>query len=468
MLVNSQQGVLTIEQRPLIRFLGVLCYFTTILYLFEHFFPSDLLVYTYSFFGALLFLCSLFFISNISRIIVLTLIFVGSVSFFLEGVPLSIAITGFGANVNLLSLFLLIPLIGTFMSTSGYLSILKEKVQAKEEKGQQHPYRLSYFLIATIGTILNYGTLAIVKKIADESFSAYQDKKLTLNIMRAFGFCMLWSPYFVNVGLILVLFDLSWINFGLYGLFLSVIYLLISWLMFNKITYSDDPIVGATRETTFSKKEPSLVPFFTFIFVLICLSFILDYLLTVNMLTVVSLIAIVLPFIWAIFSNVIKFYIHDVVEQVLHSFIKVKNELAVFISAGFFGVALAQTEIGTYVSGLLFQASLGSVYLLSIFIVFLAIILAQIGIHPLIIIIGIGSSLSPLKFGVSPEYMALILLIAWTTATQISPFSGQVLMASHLMDQSPTAVIRQNYQFALTTAVVLTTVVYGLFIIGLL
>ncbi|WNF38752.1 hypothetical protein RJD24_10150 [Bacillaceae bacterium IKA-2] len=397
----------------------------------------------------------------------MTLIFVGVVSFLLEEVPLSIAITGFGANVNLLSLFLLIPLIGTFMSTSGYLSILKEKVQAREEKGQQHPYRLSYFLIATIGTILNYGTLAIVKKIAEESFSSYQDKKITLNIMRAFGFCMLWSPYFVNVGLILVLFDLSWINFGLYGLFLAIIYLLISWLMFNKISYADDPIVGATRETT-PKKDTSLVPFFTFIFVLICLSFILDYLLPVNMLTVVSLIAIVFPFIWAIFSNVIKFYIHDVVEQVLHSFFKVKNELAVFISAGFFGVALAQTEIGAYVSGLLFQASLGSVYLLSIFIVFLAIILAQIGIHPLIIIIGIGSSLSPLKFGVSPEYMALILLIAWTTATQISPFSGQVLMASHLMHQSPTVVIKENYQFALTTALVLTTVVYGLFMIGLL
>lgn len=457
-----------IEQRPFIRLLGILCYFTTILYLIDQFSPNNILVYIYSLFGAILLLCSLFFITNISRVVVLTLVFVGVVFLYLEAVPLHISLTGFGANTNLLSLFLLIPLIGTFMSSSGYLSNLKEKVQAREEKGRQHPYRLSYFLVATIGVILNYGTLAIVKKIADESFSAYQNKKLTLNIMRAFGLCMLWSPYFVNVGLILVLFDLAWFDIGLYGVFLASIYLFISWFMFKKISYDNDPVIELTRKNISNEKERSLVPFFMFGFILICSSFILDFLLPVNMLIIVCLLAVTLPFIWAIFTNVLRSYIHDVVEQVLHSFMQIKNELAVFISAGFFGVALSQTKIGTYISTGLFESSQGSVYLLSIFIVALTIILAQIGIHPVIIIIGIGSSLSPDKFDVSPEYMALVLLISWTMATQISPFSGQVLMAAHLMEQSPTTVIRQNYQFALTMAVVLTTVVYGLYFIGIL
>ncbi|WP_096200587.1 hypothetical protein [Bacillus sp. FJAT-45350] len=458
--------MITKEPHPFIRLLGALCYVTTILYLVEHFYPSNLIVIIYSTFGAILLACAFIFISNVNRFIVSTLLIVGSICLYIEGIPISVGMTGFGENTNLLSLFLLIPLIGTFMSTAGYLSALKDKVQEREQRGSQHPYRLSYFLTASIGVLLNYGSMAIVKRISEESFTAYRDKQLTLNIMRAFGFCMLWSPYFVNVGLILVLFDLSWFDIGRYGFFLGAIYLVVSWLLFRRISFSDDPIVENVKQKESSTKQQSLLPFFTFSVVLICLSFLLDYFLAVNMLTVVSLLALVLPFIWAMITKVIRSYIHDVADQVQHSFIRLKNELAVFISAGFFGMALSQTEIGSIISSILFQASFGSIYLLSIFIVVLSILLAQIGIHPVIIVIGIGSALSPVKFGVSPEYMALILLVAWTTATQMSPFSGQVLMASRLMNQSPTALIKQNYSFALLLAGLLTTVIYLLLLLG--
>lgn len=451
---------------PFIRILGVLSYFMTILYLVDHFFQSEILHFTYSVLGAFLLSCSFLFIPNKNRFIVLALVIIGSICLFIEKVPLSVAIMGFGENTNLLSLFLLIPLIGTFMSTSGYLSALKEKVQEREEKGGQHPYRLSFFLTSTIGVLLNYGSMAIVKRISEESFSSYRDKKITLNIMRGFGFCMLWSPYFVNVGLILVLFNLSWFDIGGYGLLLGGIYLIVSWLAFNKISFSNDPIIEQTDKKDRDSYHQSLVPFFIFSLVLISLSFLLDYLLEVNMITIVSLLALVLPVIWAIFTKVIRSYIHDVSEQVQYSFIRLKNELAVFVSAGFFGMALSQTDIGLYISGILFDLSFGSVFLLSIFIVGLSIILAQIGVHPVIIIIGIGSSLSPEKFGVSPEYMAIILLIAWTTATQMSPFSGQVLMASRLMDQPPSAIIKQNITFSLILAGLLTTTTYLFLIFG--
>ncbi|OIJ12998.1 hypothetical protein BKP35_10355 [Anaerobacillus arseniciselenatis] len=438
----------------------------TILFLIENFFHNETLQFTYSVFGAILLVSALLFISNVNRVIVVTLLLIGSVCFYIEGAAVTTAITGFGANTNILSLFLLIPLIGTFMSTAGYLLVLKEKVQEKERKGRQHPYRLSYFLTATIGIILNYGSIAIVKQIAEESFSSFKDKKLTLNIMRAFGFCMLWSPYFVNVGLILVLFDLSWFDIGFYGFILAVISVIISWLMFRKISFADDTTVEKTDSATSQQSRQSLVPFIVFCVVLISLSFILDYLLDVNMLTVVSLLALIFPFVWGILTKIVKSYIHDVVTLVENSFLRLKNELAIFISAGYFGVALAQTEFGATISAVLFDVSFGSIYLLSFLIVFLAIVLAQIGIHPIIIVIGIGSSLSPENFDVSPVYMALVLLIAWASSTQMSPFSGQVLLASNLIKQSPTELVKQNYQFALILAVVLTTVIYGFLLVG--
>ncbi|MCA1030232.1 hypothetical protein LCL95_04165 [Bacillus timonensis] len=453
---------MTSSEHPFLKLLGVCSYVMTLLYLIALFFPSNLLVITYSILGVILLLSSLFYISTVNRLVVLILVIVGSICFYLEEVSYSIALRGFGENTNLLSLFLLIPLIGTFMSTAGYLTALKEKVQERERVGKQHPYRLSYFLTAALGFLLNYGSIAIVKRISEESFSSYQDKKLTLNIMRAFGSCMLWSPYFVNVGLLLVMFDLSWFDLGGYGLVLGVLYIFISWLLFRKIDFLNESIVKHDYLESETTNRKSLVPLFTFSTVLIALSFILDFLLQVNMLTVVTSLSLVLPLAWASFTGILRSYIQDVSEQVQQSFIRLKNEFAVFISAGYFGMALSYTEIGSFLSSALYELSFGSVFFSSLLIVILTILLAQIGIHPVIILIGIGSSLSPAMFGVSPVYLALNLLIAWTTATQISPFSGMLLMAARLMDQPPSMIIKQNYLFSIILAGLLTAFIYFL------
>ncbi len=449
------------EQHYLSRILGVFCYVTAILYITDQFFPSELLMMIYSILGAVLLCFSILYLSHISRLVVILLLTVGTVCYYIEDVSLNNALLGFGENINLFSLFLLIPLIGTFMSSAGYLSVLKEKVQERERVGSQHPYRLSFFLTASIGILLNFGSMPIVKRIAEESLTSYRDQKLSLTIMRAFAFGMLWSPYFVNVGLVLVLYNLSWLDIGGYGLVLATAYLLVCWVMFKRISFTNDPIITHTHnEERFISKQ-SLRPLLAFCTVLVGLSFLLDYLLVVSMLTVVSLLAIILPTSWAIATKTITTFTYDVSEQVQHSFFRLKNELAIFISAGFFGKAISETEFGTYISTILFQWSFGSVYLLSFLLVLFAILLAQIGIHPVIIVIGIGSALSPAKFGLSPEYFALLLLVAWTTATQISPFSGQVLMTSRLMNQPPKVIIKQNIPFVLLLSIVLITIIYS-------
>jgi hypothetical protein len=456
----------TTQHHPFIRLLGVICYVTAVLYLVELFFPSEALTFFYSITAMFLLTNTLFFLSAINRIIVFSLLLAGTICFIRADSGLYTAILGFGENINLLSLFLLIPIIGTFMSTAGYLTTLKAKIQARNEKSAQHPYRLSYVLTATIGIILNFGSMAIVKRIADESFSGYRNQKLTLTIMRAFGTSMLWSPYFVNVGLILILFDLSWFDIGGYGLLLACIYIIISVIMFKYISFDEDTAVERKTNEVHATKQISLLPFITFCLILISLSFVLDFLLDVKMLTVVSLLAVVFPFIWALCTGIFKSLTQDVSEQVQSSFVRLKNELAVFISAGYLGMAMSLTDIGTLLSTILFKASLGSVFLLSLFLIILVTLLGQIGLHPVIIVIGIGSSLTPAKFGVSAEYLALVLLLAWTVSTQLSPFSGQVLMASKLMGKSTSVIVKQNLLFVIIMGMVLTTTLYSFYLFG--
>lgn len=455
------------ETNRLLRLLGVISYVTVLLYLTELFFPNKSLLLSSSILAAILLVFTTLYISAINRLVVTILILIGSICFYLVQASPTDVILGFGKNLNLLSLFLFIPLIGTFMSTAGYLTLLKQKIQYQEQRKQGHPYRLSFLLTATIGILLNFGSMAIVKKIAEESFSSYREQKLTLIIMRGFAFCMLWSPYFVNVGLVLVLFDLSWTDVGLYGMMLAIIYVGVSALMTNRIKFNDDPVINH-HQTEIQTSEPSLRPLFLFGFTLVTLSFLIDSLLAVNMLTVVSMLAIFLPFLWALMSKQVKSYSHDVFAQVQSAFYRLKNELAIFISAGYFGFALSLTEFGQHFSSFLFVISLGSVFLLSLLLVLFAILLAQIAIHPVIIVIGIGSALSPEQFGVSPVYLALLLLVAWTMATLLSPFSGQVLMASRLTNKSPRILVRQNLSFVCTLSLILTTTLYLFYKLGLM
>ncbi|WP_416150577.1 hypothetical protein ACM26V_06280 [Salipaludibacillus sp. HK11] len=459
-LATKSGGIPTLNT-IIIRGLGIICYITASLYLINHFFTYSWIVTLYSTLGALLLFFAIFSISFMNRGVVLVLVVIGTIIFAFENVPLEAAIHGFGENISLLSLFILIPLIGTFMSTAGYLTTLKEKVKLREKSGGKHPYRLSYILVATIGPLLNFGSLAIVKKIADESFSSFQERKMTLHMMRAFAFCMLWSPYFVNVGLVLVLFEVSWFDIGGFGFIFALIFMGISMVMLPSISFPEDPIVkNNIGETNSRLEKASLKPMVFFAAVLVVLSLVLDYVLDVNMLIVVSMLAVVLPVIWALFSRLFTVFIFEVYEQVIGAFSRFKNELAIFISAGYFGLALSYTDLGDSLSTLLFNLSFGFVYLFTLFVVVITIALALIGVHPIIIVIGVGSALSPEMFGVSSEYLALTLLLSWTLATQVSPFSGQVLMSSKLMKTSTMIIARENAVFVFVCFLILPIILF--------
>ncbi|MCP8615693.1 hypothetical protein [Salirhabdus salicampi] len=452
------------ELHPISRLFGLLCYITTTMYLFETLSPNETIAYTYSVLSALLLGVAFFYISTINKIIVFVLLLIGTICIYVENMTIQQAILGFGENIKILALFLLIPLIGIFMKTAGYLDALKSVVQAK--LGEQHPYRFSFILTAFISVLLNYGSIAIVKRIAEESLSNYQSKKLTLNIMRGFGVSMLWSPYFVNVGLVLIVFQLSWFQIGGYGFIMATVYIMMTWLFFKRVQFDNDPDITETDQDY--TERLSMLPFILFSVTLVGLSFILDVLLPVNMLTIVCILALIFPILWALVTHTTSSYLKEVSEQVQTSFIKVKNELAVFISAGFFGLALAQTNIGNTIADFLLTISFGSIYLISLLIVIMMMGLAQIGIHPVIIIVGIGSGIAPESLGVSSIYMALCLLVSWTVATQTSPFSGQILLTSRLLNQPARILIKQNMLFALVVGMILITVLYCLHFIGLL
>ncbi|QKS71277.1 hypothetical protein FLK61_31705 [Paenalkalicoccus suaedae] len=451
----------------LLTLLSILAYLSSIFYLIDAFFVSIPAAFLSATLSAILVLATLFTVKWGTKMIVTVLLAIGFYVFMIERASISTILLAFGTNATILSLFLLIPLVGTYMSSTGFLHALKENVVAYEAKHGNKPYKMSYGLMMSIAFILNFGTIAIVKQIADESFRGYREKKLTLHIMRGFAFCMLWSPYFVNVGLVLTLFYVSWFDIAVYGLGFAFVYACLSALFLPLVAFKDDPVIEKLAAPSISKAS-SIRPLVQFSLIFVLLSFTMYYALDATMLAVVSLLAIFMPIVYSIFRRDTKIYTADAITQMSGAFTRLKNELGIFIAAGFFGTALALTSVGDYLSTMLVNVANGSIFIVIVSVMIVTVALSMIGVHPIIVIIGLSSSLHPDTFGVTPVFVAMLLLLSWTLATQVSPFSGQMLMSARLIKTPALQLSKQNALFIATCFICFAGILYALERLGLI
>lgn len=449
--------------------LGVITGCIAILYLIHVFVPATWLYRVYSLLALVLLIFGAFSVRRGNQIAVILLLVGGFLIFWQNQVGFWNILDGFGKNINLLTLFFVVPLIGIVISTGGYLTALKQKLKEMQQVKEVRPYRWSALLTGSMGLLLNLGSLPLIYRISEESFPAFQKKKMGLVLLRSFVFCMFWSPYFVNVSLVLVLFHLTWTDIGWIGITLGIAYALLTIPFFKRIRFQDDPIVTPSEEKNQSilgNSKTKMKSLGLWVAALILLSFTFDFLTDIGMLTIVSIMALLYSFVWAFGIGILQDFIHSTVEYVKGSFDRLKNEVVVFISAGFFGLAISYTSIGEVLSQLIHRFSFGSIYLLAVLIIVFVMILAIIGIHPVIVAVGIGSSLEPSIFGVSGAFLAANLLMAWGLATSISPFSGSVLMVSSITKESPWVIVRQNLLFNVVCLFLLPALLYGLFVLG--
>ncbi|WP_158735406.1 hypothetical protein [Alteribacillus sp. YIM 98480] len=439
-------------------YLGITSFLAVVIYLVSVFFPSQILTSIYSSIALLLLLFALKKMNGANRFVVLLLLISGSILFLFYNVSFLEALFSFGENLNLLGLFLLIPLFGVLMSEAGYLQALQTALRKREKSRQAHPYRLGYILTAFMGSLLNLGSMPLVYKIGSESFSSFENKKFGLTLLRGFGFCMLWSPYFVNVGLVLILYDLTWQEVGGYGFLIAVVYTILVAVFYPFITFSKEEYIrnDSTSKNNFYYATSPLKGLSFYIIILLFLSVAIEIVLPVNMLTVVSLLALVYPLVWSVSIGMVQGYFQAALHHISHSFERLNNEIGIFITAGFFGEALARSNAGNLLADAILWVSKGIIPLLILILIISVMFLAFIGVHPVIIVSGLGSSLTPEQFGVPPAFMGILLLCAWTLSTQMSPFSGSILMGAHLMKERPWNIVKKNAAFVFTALIVFT------------
>ncbi len=265
----------------------------------------------------------------------------------------------------------------------------------------------TYFGVHLFGSVINLSSLILV---ADKMYKkAPLSNTQVVLLTRAFSSDAYWSPFFVAFAAAITYapkLDTSVILLN--GLVLAVLTFLITYYeVIKEKTFNIEEFVGYPLSF-----ESLYIPFVLAILVLVT-SYIYPNIKVIVLISTFSIFItlLIFPFKKGLSQSLIKFNKH-----IIEELPKMKVEMSLFLVAGMFGISISSILLGMNLElpFEVFDWQIASILLL------IFIILAFIGIHPIITIAIIGDFFS----GVNHTLLALTFLMAWSTTVSTSPFSG--------------------------------------------
>ncbi len=317
------------------------------------------------------------------------------------------------------------------------VSFLRLIVIPKKEKNEALPLGKQAFLKTYLGVHL-FGSVINLSSPVLVADRLYKESKLTklqiILLTRAFSSDAYWSPFFVAFAVALTYAP---------NLSTSVILstgIVLAFIAFF-ITYLD-----VSNQENFDLKEFRGYPihfetlYLPFMLALMVL-FTSYYYPEVKVILLISLYSILLTFfILAVKVGLFK-TVKKINTHIIEELPKMKNELALFLVAGIFGVSISSLLVGFNISFPFeefngFSASI----LLLVFIV-----LSFVGIHPIVSIAIIGNWSAELNH----TLLAVAFLMSWSIAVSTSPFSGLNLTIQARYDLKAMDIFKTNIFYAI-------------------
>ncbi|MDI3533907.1 MAG: hypothetical protein PWQ82_272 [Thermosediminibacterales bacterium] len=364
-----------------------------------------------------------------------TLILVFSKADFLDYVD------GFRKNSGLLVLFLLVPLLGIPFKFDKYQNALKHFYENNIKNGF-HFYFFSYFTSFLLGGVINVAAIPIVYEVSSSGSEIYSGDCLSKAIVRGNSLGVLWSPSYLSIAVVLSFIEIPWVKLLPYGFGLALLGVFIGSLVeyvFIK-NISNDVKVYKTQNANRDLWEL----FGVGLFLLLSIIF-LNQTTSYGVLTIVPLVSIVFPVLWALVFKRFEFYNVKVSEFLKTGLLNADNQLVLFGLAGYLGYAMQRSGISEKISNFFDTTELTGSILFSFVLIILISLASVFGLHPLITVSAMASAFSGTS---NPLFMALILLISYSIAVNISPFSATVLITAGLLKESPFLTgIRNNWLY---------------------
>lgn len=306
------------------------------------------------------------------------------------------------ARAILVNQYLLTLLIGV-----GFLRLIATPKQGKIKSlpsGKQS-FLKTYLGIHLFGSVINLSSLILV---ADKLYKKAPLSNLQIIVLtRAFSSDAYWSPFFVAFAAALTYAPkLSTSTILVSGLFLAICAFLISYIeVIKKYDLTEFKGYPIQFETLYLPLLLALMVLFTN-----------HYYANLKVILLISLYSLLLTILILPLKVGIKKAIKKLENHTFEELPKMKNEIALFLVAGMFGVSISTILVGLNIQ-LPFDNFNG---LTASILLFILIFLSFVGIHPIISIAIIGNWMNELNH----TLLAATFLMSWSTAVSTSPVSG--------------------------------------------
>ena len=400
---------------------GVLIFLSFVTTIYAYFFQNDFLIVS----GILAWIAfSLLFTTLKSKKIVLILLILSCISFLI--------CISFDYEINYIKIFTVNQYLLTLLIGVGFLRLIAtpKKEKSTLPKGKKS-FIKTYLGVHLFGSVINLSSLILV---ADKMYKkAPLTSSQIILLTRAFASDAYWSPFFVAFAAAITYaprLDTSIIILN--GVVLALIAFLITYyeVIKNK-EFNIDDFYGYPLSL-----ESLYLPFLLALLVLFTNHFYPQ----IKVIVLISSFSILMTLFILPLKRSLKDSLKILNFHVLDELPKMKAELSLFLVAGMFGIIVGSILMGLNLSlpFEVFDWQIASILLL------IFIILAFIGIHPIITIAIIGDFLS----GVNHTLLALTFLMAWSTTVSTSPFSGLNLTIVARYDFAAKEIFRLNIFYA--------------------
>jgi hypothetical protein len=379
----------------------------------------------------------------------------------------------YGDMLYLLALFVIVPLLSIPIQVGEYRRVFEQLFQKKVKSISQF-YRiitgLSYFL----GSFLNLAAIPIVHSSVKSAVDAQQIEEpkrfLASSIIQGYSLPNMWTPLSGVVGAVLYATDVSWVYIFPTLFLISLVTLIFNWTLFSIIDHRHSGRVKQEIAATADHVLPDAHPLFfrkmlqTLLAIILLLLLIvgIDAVFSLGLTVSVTLITIPFAWFWCLTLKKSRAFIPMVKQHFINKVGEMSESFAIFLSAGFFVQALQYSGNDRFVNELFVQFNeLVGVHFFLILIPYITLLLAYIGMHPIVVVTLLAQSLKPDILGIAPEQLAIAFLGGAVMTFYMGPFSGTLGLMSSIIDVAPLRISRWSlvhvigFSFILTAAFLL-------------
>jgi hypothetical protein len=374
-------------------------------------------------------------------------------------------------NVTVVTLFIFAPLFGIPVRLPEYVEALKRFYESSL-RGKTALFAGTQLLTQIMGVFINVGSIPVVYHIVFVREHPGMNKLLASALNRGFASAIFWSPYFAAMVLVTTSLSVSWSAILPYALGLSFISLMVSVAVDYRGLRStkQEGVPLAAGETASvaaesamdkasadSRVKKSGFPLGLSIYLLSAVIVILlfERVVELPMVLITCIAAVIFPMLWCAMKQAMSTYRQGLINHASVTLPALKKEITLFLSAGFFSGSISATGFGAYVPAILEHIPLPISFSFSLLTVLLIVGTCMIGLHPIVLVGVLSSSIDPAIMHISASYFAVLLLGSWAISNTVSPASAVNNLLAGLFQRPVFEMASPNYKFAGWMALVL-------------